>query len=246
MIVLDYDHEAASYDATRGGEPRAAAAAEAITALLPATSRSIVDLACGTGIVTARLPGRVLGVDRSTGMASVAATRLPGRIAIGDATRLPLAACSADAVTTIWLLHLLSLAESAAAIGEAARVLRPGGVLITTVNKSDASFRDDDDAAALIRRFRLSPGRSAPDDQAWVRQTGAEHGLTPAGTATFRGLGQGKSPRGWREWLRGGWIEYAPPLEQALAALPDQDRARPDPVYTLLALRKPDHPGSSR
>ena len=246
MIVLDYDDEAASYDATRGGEPRAAAAAQAITALLPPTTRSIVDLACGTGIVTARLPGRVLGVDRSTGMASVAAARLPGRIVIGDATRLPLAACSADAVTIIWLLHLLSLAESAASIGEAARVLRPGGVLITTVNKSDASFRDDDDAAALIRRFRRSSGPAAPDDQARVRRIGAERGLAPAGTATFRGLGQGKSPRDWREKYRGVWIASAPHLDEALAALPDQDRPRPDPVYTLLALRKPDHPGSSR
>jgi len=240
VTVLDYDDEADRYDATRGGEPRAAAAAEAIAALLPATTRSIVDLACGTGIVTARLPGRVLGVDRSTGMASVAAARLPGRIAIGDVTRLPLSACSADAVTIIWLLHLLGPAESAGAIREAARILRPGGVLITTVNKSDASFRDDDDAAALIRRFRPPSGRPAPDDQARVRQAAGEHGLTPAGTATFRGFGQGKSPRVWRERLRGGWIESTPHLEEALAALPDQDRPRPDPVYTLLALRKPE------
>nr|WP_324605751.1 methyltransferase domain-containing protein [Streptomyces sp. NRRL B-24484] len=76
--MLDYDGEAATYDATRGGEERAGAAA------------LLVDVACGTGIVTARLrrPGRtVLGVDRSGGMAAVAAGRLPGHVLLGDAGR---------------------------------------------------------------------------------------------------------------------------------------------------------------
>jgi hypothetical protein len=33
--VLDYDKEADAYDATRGGEPRAAAAAEAVLGFVP-------------------------------------------------------------------------------------------------------------------------------------------------------------------------------------------------------------------
>ncbi|MDF3143413.1 SAM-dependent methyltransferase, partial [Streptomyces sp. T21Q-yed] len=33
--MLDYDKEAERYDASRGGEPRAAAAAEAVLGLLP-------------------------------------------------------------------------------------------------------------------------------------------------------------------------------------------------------------------
>ena len=88
--MLDYDREAARYDATRGGDARAQAAADAIETLLTgmgAARARIVDVGCGTGIVTVRLarPGRsVAGVERSGGMAAVAATRLPGQITLGD------------------------------------------------------------------------------------------------------------------------------------------------------------------
>jgi SAM-dependent methyltransferase len=234
--VLDYDKEAASYDATRGGEPRAAAAAEAITALLPPDADRVVDLACGTGIVTARLPGRALGVDRSPGMAKAAAARLPGRVLIGDVTKLPLAANQADAAIFIWLLHLLSPDGSAAAIAEAARILRPGGTLITTVNKRDAAFHDGDDASVLARRFRPPAETEAADDEERVMKLAAQHGLAPAGTVSFPGIGQGMSPRDWREHARDRWPDVGPDLDAALAALPDQDRPRPGPVYTVLAL----------
>ena len=58
--------------------------------------------------------------------------------------------------------------------------------------------------------------------------------------------GQGLSPRRWRKRLAGNalpWIaaagrERADALCAELAGLPDQDRARPDPVYQLAALRK--------
>ncbi|PJT51062.1 SAM-dependent methyltransferase, partial [Streptomyces albidoflavus] len=53
--MLDYTREAAVYDATRGGVPRARAAAEAVDALLPATARDHLDLACGTGLVSERV-----------------------------------------------------------------------------------------------------------------------------------------------------------------------------------------------
>jgi len=243
--VLDYDKEAASYDATRGGEPRAAAAARAVAALLPPETRRLIDLGCGTGIVTARLPGAAVGIDRSAGMAAVAAVRLPGRIAVGDVTRLPVASGAADAVTVIWLLHLLEPAESAAAIAEVARVLRPSGVLITTVNKSDAAYHDGDDAAMLIRDVWSAVAGPKSDDERRVTQFAAEHGMVPAGTATFRGEGQGRSPLKWRAMLSSGRFFEAQlvdeprmrALDEAIAALPDQHRPRPEPVYTLLALR---------
>jgi 2-polyprenyl-3-methyl-5-hydroxy-6-metoxy-1,4-benzoquinol methylase len=69
--VLDYDREAAHYDATRGGDARAGAAADAIETLLAAAHEAITriaDAGCGTGIVTVRLvrPGRsVIGIYRA-------------------------------------------------------------------------------------------------------------------------------------------------------------------------------------
>ncbi|MFD3832896.1 hypothetical protein ACFWSR_28445, partial [Streptomyces sp. NPDC058621] len=77
--LLDYDAEAEAYDATRGGAPRAGAAAAALLGRLPASTRTLMDLglSCGTGIVTARpaRPGlRVLGADspRATAAALLA------------------------------------------------------------------------------------------------------------------------------------------------------------------------------
>jgi SAM-dependent methyltransferase len=169
--VLDYDREAARYDATRGGDARADAAAHAIGTLLPAAAGGtarIADVGCGTGIVTARLlrPGRsVIGIDRSAGMAAVAATRLPGHITLGSVTRLPLASGSVNVVTMVWLLHLLGEAEAAAAVAEAGRVLSPGGLLITTVGKNDAAFGLADDAAAILGPVRA--GSSATRRTGW-------------------------------------------------------------------------------
>jgi SAM-dependent methyltransferase len=251
--VLDYDREAERYDATRGGDARAGAAADAIETLLGAAEQDaarIADVACGTGIVTVRLvrPGRsVIGIDRSAGMAAVATGRLPGRIALGDVTRLPLASGSADAVTMVWLLHLLRAADAAAAIAQAARVLRPGGLLITTVGKDDAAFDAvNDDAAALAGPVRAGFDREQTDALDRVRAAGGRHGLRLAAQTTFVGIGQGLSPRRWRRQLAGGtfaWTAAAGPerigaLCAELARLPDQDRARADPVYQIAALRK--------
>lgn len=82
--MLDYDQEAERYDDLRGGEPRAAAAAEAVLALLPDGCRTLLDAACGTGIVTRRLaaarPGtRVVGADLSFEMTRRAARGCPAR-----------------------------------------------------------------------------------------------------------------------------------------------------------------------
>lgn len=90
--MLDHDREAAVYDTTRGGVPRAAAAA-AVLGLLPDRPRTLLDIGCGTGPVTERLhrPGlRVLGCDGSYGMARKAADRLGGAVVLGDVRRLPL------------------------------------------------------------------------------------------------------------------------------------------------------------
>lgn len=161
MDMLDYDAEARHYDASRGGEPRARAAADAVERLLPQGPCAVLDIACGTGIVTERLPrpGRtVVGVDRSPGMLGLAARRVPGGVVRGDATRLPFASDAVDAVVIVWLLHLLP--DPVPVLAEAARVLRPGGVLITTVDKNDAYFAEDSDIAEATAD--LQPAVRAP------------------------------------------------------------------------------------
>lgn len=138
-----YDAEAGVYDETRGGVDRARAAAETVTRLAPATGR-LLDVAGGTGIVSAELAAHgydVFVTDLSPGMLQVAAGRLPGRQVVASADRLPVADGAVDLVTMIWLLHLLPVPAADAALTEAARVLRPGGFVITTVDKDLAHGR---------------------------------------------------------------------------------------------------------
>lgn len=245
--MLDYEQEAERYDVLRGGEPRAAAAADAVLGLIPEGTRRLLDVGCGTGIVTRRLaagrPGlRVAGVDRAFEMARRAAARLPGTVLLADSRRLPMCDGTFDAVTSVWLLHLLDGPDDVRAVlSECARVLRPGGVYVTTVDKSAAHDVGSDIDAILASR----PRWPAHDAAEVVEAHAVACDLTPAGQARFPGRGQGRSPRRTLADLRRGWFTtLAPgaPLSERIAArlraLPDQDRPRPDPVFTLRAFRK--------
>jgi SAM-dependent methyltransferase len=246
--VLDYDKEAERYDASRGGEPRAAAAAEAVLSLVPRQARTLLDVACGTGIVTRRLASaphglRVTGVDLAHAMARQAAARLPGAVVRADSRRLPFRDREFDAVSSVWLLHLAQSAEDVHTIvAECARVLRPGGVYVTTVDKAAAHNVGSDIDAVLASR----PPRAALDEAALVESYAVGHGLVPAGQGRFPGRGQGRSPRRTVADLRRGWFVTLPPGDELserfaarLTALPEQDRPRPDPVFALRAFRKP-------
>ncbi len=241
--MLDYDVEAARYDATRGGVPRARAAARAILALVPERARTLLDVGCGTGLVTERLvrPGlRVFGVDASAGMLSAAARRMGPVVALGDCRGLPFADESLDAVSAVWLLHLLPYAP--AVVAECARVLRPGGVFVATVDK-DAGHDVDSDVDALLAPYRVT---RAHDAEPRITAVASEHGLRRAGEARFTGHGQGRSPAGTAAAVSRGYFASALALDEAesgalvrrLERLPDPDVPRADPVYRLLALRK--------
>ncbi|MFF8989268.1 class I SAM-dependent methyltransferase [Streptomyces sp. NPDC014983] len=246
--MLDYDKEARVYDALRGGEARAEAAADAVLDLIPDRPGRLLDLACGTGIVTRRLAAArpalgVSGADLAPGMIRRAAVRLPGAVVRADSRRLPFPGATFDAVISIWLLHLLTDPDDLrAVIAECARVLRPGGVYVTTVDKAAAHDVGSDIEAALAGR----PILPAADAAALVAAHAARHGLAPAGRSAFRGVGQGRSPRSTIADLHRGWFSQLPPgdprretFSARLAALPDQDRPRADPTFTLHAFRKP-------
>ncbi|MEV7611702.1 class I SAM-dependent methyltransferase [Streptomyces sp. NPDC089799] len=238
--MVDYDAEAEAYDATRGGVPRAEAAAAAVLGLLPPGTRTALDLGCGTGIVTTRLHRpdlRVFGLDASSGMAATAAARgVP--VLLGTGTRLPFRTGSLDAVTAVWLLHLLREPGTAAeVIAEAGRVLRPGGVFVTTVDKDAAHDVGSDIDEVLAAHLTARPA----DATAEVAAHAAAAGLRPHGRARFAGRGQGRTPRGAAKALLAG--RYASrivprgitPAELAarLEALPDPDAPRGEPTYEL-------------
>jgi SAM-dependent methyltransferase len=225
-----------------------------VLSLVPPGARRLLDVACGTGIVTRRLAAgrdgmRVTGVDLAPGMARQAAVRLPGAIALADSRRLPFRDAEFDAVTSVWLLHLADSPEDVRSIvGECARVLRPGGVYVTTVEKGPSHNVGSDIDVVLASR----PPSPVPDAAAAVESYARERGLVPAGQARFRGVGQGRSPRRTIADLRRGWFMTLPPgdplaegFAARLAELPGQDRPRPDPLFTLRAFRKPTDPAAA-
>lgn len=93
------------------------------------------DLGCGTGALSAALApfvARVVAVDRSADMLQAARRRLQDHAHVdvrqGELESLPIADSELDAATLMLVLH--HVPDPAAALAEAARVLRPGGRLL--------------------------------------------------------------------------------------------------------------------
>jgi ubiquinone/menaquinone biosynthesis C-methylase UbiE len=102
-----------------------------------ADPRDLLDIGTGTGRmleVLAPRAERALGIDQSREMLSVARVNLEraglenGSVRLGDMYQLALPDASFDAVVIHQVLHYAD--RPAAVIAEAARVVRPGGVLV--------------------------------------------------------------------------------------------------------------------
>jgi len=93
-----------------------------------------LDLCCGTGDVARELVSRgarVIGLDASAGMLSVARARQPESIILvrGDALRLPFPDAVFDAVTIAFGNR--NVADLSALYGEMRRVAKPGGRIVS-------------------------------------------------------------------------------------------------------------------
>ncbi|HTP27628.1 MAG TPA: metalloregulator ArsR/SmtB family transcription factor [Anaeromyxobacteraceae bacterium] len=143
---------------------------EALLAFLP-RELTVVDLGCGTADLTLRLSrhvGRVHAVDRSAAMLAWARRRLKGipnvQLHQADLGSLPLDDASCDAA--LFALTLSYLAEPSRALSEAARVIKPGGVLAL----ADLVRHDDD---AFRRRMgQATLGFDSPDLSRLLEQAG--------------------------------------------------------------------------
>ncbi len=110
-----------------------------VEALCRMRPRRVLDLGCGTGLLSERLRGelpsvRIVGCDYSGGMIRHAAAR-SRRVAWvqGDALQLPFRAAAFDAVVSTEAFHWFP--DQGAALAEMHRVLAAGGrVLVALVN----------------------------------------------------------------------------------------------------------------
>jgi trans-aconitate methyltransferase len=115
--------------------------------LAPKAGERILDLGCGTGVLTAEIAGRgaeILGIDRSEEMVGQAKSKFPTlKFEVVDATQLKFEA-EFDAVFSNAVLHWIPEAEKV--IRGVSRALKPGGRFV-------AEFGGKGNIQTLVRAF---------------------------------------------------------------------------------------------
>ena len=169
--ALSFGERAELYDRFRPSYP-----SSAVVPVLGG-AREVADVGAGTGKLTAVLVAEgltVTAVEPDPGMRAELARRQPGvRVLAGSGEALPLPDASVDAVTYAQAWHWV---EPAAGLREAARVLRPGGVLVLVWN-TDGSGVDWLDRVNDL----YGGGRAATADLPFPDATAAAAaGLDPA------------------------------------------------------------------
>lgn len=130
--------------------------AEWLGRLLPRGPARVLDAGCGTGgfirvLRAVRPEWTVAGVDQSALACALARERTGAEIAEGSVTALPYGDGSFDAVTTGDVLY--HVPDTAAALREFARVVRPGGALVVNEPAYRWLWSYHDEAVESKHRF---------------------------------------------------------------------------------------------
>jgi SAM-dependent methyltransferase len=143
-----------------------------------------LDVACGTGLSTralAELGFRVVGFDLTPAMVAVARKheRLP--FAVAAAERLPVREKSAALMTVGSGLHWF---EASRFLGEAVRVLAPGGVLLV-YEHAGIALGGDERFSAWIGEIYLSRYPSPPTPGRFLGSLDAPEGLAKVASESW-------------------------------------------------------------
>ena len=114
----------------------------------------VLNAGAGTGSFSLRLAENgfdVTSVDASSAAVEVLRRRVPGEVAQADVTTLPFADAAFDAAVLGEVLEHVE--DDRGALGEVARVLRPGGVLAVSVPAGPNRFGPSDRWAGHVRRY---------------------------------------------------------------------------------------------
>ncbi|GAA6159744.1 hypothetical protein NBRC116589_19180 [Ruegeria sp. HU-ET01832] len=131
-------------------------------ALKPSPGDTIADIGCGNGLLTAELAravggtGHVIGIDPSDAMRHSAENRCQTydwvKIVEGEAGRLPVKDASVDKAVSVQVYEYLD--DIPAAVGEAYRCLKPGGLLVIGDIHFDSLIWFSEDPARMARMVR--------------------------------------------------------------------------------------------
>jgi SAM-dependent methyltransferase len=139
---------------------------------------NVGDIGCGTGRLDPFLAARGLaprGVDLSPEMIRVARREQPGfEYEVADLRELPFADASLAGVVCWYSLMYLAPSDRPAAFAELARVVKPGGYLMTAFKAGDGSLRRGGRMAGLGVEF----------DIYWLSPAEMERRVNDAGFAT--------------------------------------------------------------
>jgi ArsR family transcriptional regulator len=178
-----FEARAGEWDAIRSLHVAESEVEAAMAAVLgPQPLGLLIDIGTGTGRVLELFGERAesaVGIDRSSEMLRLARAKLQGRanteLRQADLYALPLADGAADVAVLHHVLHFAQ--DPAAAIGEAARVLGPGGRLLI----ADFAAHDREELRARDAHVRLG------FDDAQIASWFAAAGLASARTETLEG-----------------------------------------------------------
>jgi len=114
----------------------------------------VADIGCGTGGTLVQMPANwtATGVDTSSDALKFAKSRGNARLVRGNATDLPLSTAAFDLAFALDVIEHCD--DDLAAARELARILKAGGVLVTTVPAFQFLFGPHDVALAHRRRYR--------------------------------------------------------------------------------------------
>ena len=139
---------------------------------------NVGDIGCGTGRLDPFLAARGLsprGIDLSPEMVRVARREQPGfEYEVADLRELPFADASLAGLVCWYSLMYLAPSDRPAAFAELARVVAPGGYLVTAFKAGDSS----------LRRGGRTTGLGVEFDIYWLSPDEMERRVNDAGFAT--------------------------------------------------------------
>jgi SAM-dependent methyltransferase len=198
VASVGFEAEAAAYDRARPSYPPDAVAW--LTANLGiGPGRQVVDLAAGTGKLTALIAGagsNLVAVEPVAAMRARLRDRLPDvPLVAGVAESLPLAADSVDAVLVAQAFHWFN---ASLAMTELRRVLRVGGRLALIWNARERGLGWIDQVWSVMDRVeRHAPWRGQPDEAGRPGSGGTARALRSVGAYLASADGASWSP--WAE-----------------------------------------------